>query len=200
MQACKPAPEPATVYDDAGAVLDGSGIPMNTSHQPDEFEQVVFPHLNAAYNLARWLLRNGQDAEDVVHDSFVRANRYFSSFRGSDARAWLLGIVRNTCMTRLRERKSAALFSSDGPDRLDRTSPNPEQSLLLKENIDVLRSCIEGLPAEYREVLVLRELEEFSYQQISETTGTASGTVMSRLNRARKRLSDCVAKKIGASA
>lgn len=200
MQACKPAPEPATVYGDDGTVEGCSGIPMNASHQPDEFEELVFPHLNAAYNLARWLLRNGQDAEDVVHDSFVRANRYFSSFRGSDARAWLLGIVRNTCMTRLRERKSAALFPSDEADHADRTARNPEQSLLLKENIDALKSCIEGLPAEYREVLVLRELEEFSYQQISETTGTASGTVMSRLNRARKRLSDCVAKKIGASA
>lgn len=200
MQACKLAPEPATVYDDGGTLDGCSGMPMNKSHQPDEFEQIVFPHLNAAYNLARWLLRNGQDAEDVVHDSFIRANRYFSSFRGSDARAWLLGIVRNTCMTKLRDRKLAALFPPDGNDRADRTARNPEQSLLFKENIDALKSCIEGLPAEYREVLVLRELEEFSYQQISETTGTASGTVMSRLNRARKRLSDCVAKKVGVPA
>jgi RNA polymerase sigma-70 factor (ECF subfamily) len=200
MQACKRQPEPATVYDDDGTVHGRSGIAMNTSHQPDDFEQVVFPHLNAAYNLARWLLRDNQDAEDIVHDSFLRANRYFSSFREGDARAWLLGIVRNTCMTRLRERKAAPLSASGDADQLDRTARNPEQSLLLKENIDALKSCIEGLPAEYREVLVLRELEEFSYQQISETTGAASGTVMSRLNRARKRLSDCVAKKIGASA
>jgi RNA polymerase sigma-70 factor (ECF subfamily) len=199
MQACKLPPEPATVYDDAGAAHRRSGIPMNTSRQADDFEQVVFPHLNAAYNLARWLLRDSQDAEDVVHDSFLRANRYFASFRGGDARAWLLGIVRNTCMTRLRERKSATPLSApDIPEPFDRAARNPEQSLLLKESIDALKSCIEALPAEYREVLVLRELEEFSYQQISETTGAASGTVMSRLSRARKRLSDCVAKKVGA--
>jgi RNA polymerase sigma-70 factor, ECF subfamily len=171
---------------------------MNESHQPDDFEQVVFPHLNAAYNLARWLMRNNPDAEDVVHESFLRANRYFASFRGGDARAWLLGIVRNTCLTWLRKQKAFAT-SSDSPDfdRAECVGRDPEQTLLLQENLGSLRSCIEALPAEYREILVLRELEELSYQQIAEATGVAAGTVMSRLSRARKRVSDCLMKTMG---
>jgi RNA polymerase sigma-70 factor (ECF subfamily) len=176
----------------------GAGIPMTESRLPNDFEQAVFPHLNAAYNLARWLLRNNQDAEDVVHESFLRANRYFASFRGGDARAWLLGIVRNTCLTWLREQKSSVPLSvSQDADRPDKVARDPEQALLLKENLGSLRSCIEALPAEYREALVLRELEGFSYQQIADVTGAASGTVMSRLSRARKRLTDCLTKTVG---
>jgi RNA polymerase sigma-70 factor (ECF subfamily) len=166
---------------------------MNALRQSDDFEQTVFPHLNAAYNLARWLLKNNQDAEDVVHDSFLRASRYFASFHGGDARPWLLGIVRNTCLTWLRNQKSSVPLS-DEVDRPDSGRKNPEQELLMKENLSSLRSCIDMLPVEYREALVLREIEEFSYQQITEATGVPPGTVMSRLNRARKRLMQCLSK------
>jgi RNA polymerase sigma-70 factor (ECF subfamily) len=161
-----------------------------------DFEQLILPHMNAAYNLARWLLRSDQDAQDVVHDSFLRAHRYFSSFQGGDARAWLLGIVRNSCLTYLQKKKSSvpltALHERHGnPDDI---FADPEKALLVKENVASLRGCIEALPPEYREVVVMRELEELSYKEIAAVTGIALGTVMSRLNRARKRLESCLAK------
>jgi len=190
----------ATVYSEhAGAFLtSGPIIPMGETREPDDFEQTIFPHLNAAYNLARWLLRNNQDAEDVVHESYLRAHRYFGSFQGGDGRAWLMGIVRNTCMTWLRQRKSSEPFSvAQDLNRPNTIERDPEQALLLKENLGSLRTCIEALPAEYRETLILRELEGFSYHQIAEATGAAPGTVMSRLSRARKRLTDCLTKTVG---
>ncbi len=132
----------------------------------------------------------------MVHDSFLRAHRYFASFQGGDGRAWLLGIVRNTCMTQLRNRKSSEPLTvlSERQEQSNDPSLDPEKSLLLKENVASLRTCIEALPAEYREVVVMRELEELSYKEIAAAVGIAIGTVMSRLNRARKRLEDCVAK------
>jgi RNA polymerase sigma factor (sigma-70 family) len=159
-----------------------------------DFEDVILPHLNAAYNLARWLLRSDEDAQDVVHDSFLRAHRYFASFEGGDGRAWLLGIVRNTCMTFLRKKRSFEQFPefSGQREKSENGSPDPERALLLKENIASLRHCIEALPPEYREVIIMRELEELSYKEIGSVAGIALGTVMSRLNRARKRLEECV--------
>jgi RNA polymerase sigma factor (sigma-70 family) len=161
-----------------------------------DFEQVILPHLNAAYNLARWLMRSDQDAQDVVHDSFLRAHRYFASFQGSDGRGWLLGIVRNTCMTRLRNNRSSEPLTAltERREQSEHVGVDPEKALLLKENIASLRSCIEALPPEYREVVIMRELEELSYKEIALAAGVAIGTVMSRLNRARKRLESCVAK------
>jgi RNA polymerase sigma factor (sigma-70 family) len=161
-----------------------------------DFEQAIFPHLNAAYNLARWLLRSDQDAQDVVHDSFLRAHRYFASFQGIDGRAWLLGIVRNTCMTRLRNKRSSEPLTAlaEQRERSEDVGDDPERALLLKENIASLRNCIEALPPEYREVVIMRELEELSYKEIAEALGVAIGTVMSRLNRARKRLESCLRK------
>jgi RNA polymerase sigma factor (sigma-70 family) len=161
-----------------------------------DFEQVILPHLNAAYNLARWLLRSDQDAQDVVHDSFLRAHRYFASFQGGDGRAWLLGIVRNTCLTSLRNRKSSEPLTAltEEGERTQDVSANPEKALLLKENIASVRTCIEALPLEFREVVIMRELEELSYKEIAAVAGLALGTVMSRLNRARARLEDCIAK------
>jgi RNA polymerase sigma factor (sigma-70 family) len=161
-----------------------------------DFEAAILPHLDAAYNLARWLLRSDEDAQDIVHDSFLRAHRYFASFEGSDGRAWLLGIVRNTCLTWLRNRRSFQALDNppEERERSENVSQDPEQALLLKENIASLRHCIEALPPEYREVVVLRELEELSYKEISSVAGLALGTVMSRLNRARKRLESCLAK------
>jgi len=164
-----------------------------------DFESAIFPHLNAAYNLARWLLRSDQDAQDVVHDSFLRAHRYFASFDGTDARAWLLGIVRNTCITRLRSSKREER-SVDGEESLQSPGSaehSPERLVLLEENLQVLRGCIDALPVEYREVVILRELEELSYKEIATAIGIALGTVMSRLNRARARLENCVTQKTG---
>jgi RNA polymerase sigma-70 factor (ECF subfamily) len=167
---------------------------MADSDELIAFETAILPHLDAAYNLARWLLRSDEEAQDIVHDSFLRAHRYFASFEGGDGRAWLLGIVRNTCMTWLRSKR---LFEplAGLPEQhqwSEDVAPDPERALLVKEDIASLKGCIESLPPEYREVVVLRELEELSYKEIANVAGLALGTVMSRLNRARRRLEDCV--------
>ena len=160
-----------------------------------EFERVILPHLNSAYNLARWLLGSEQDAQDVVHDAFLRAHRYFTSFDGSDGRAWLLGIVRNACFTLLKNSKGQQVPAGEELGLQASTEPSPEGKMMLEEDLRALRNCIEALPPEYREVLILRELEELSYKEISTTGNLAIGTVMSRLNRARIRREDCLTRK-----
>ena len=127
-----------------------------------EFERVILPHLDSAYNLARWLLRSDQDAQDVVHDAFLRAHRYFASFDGSDGRAWLLGIVRNACFSLLKNSKGQQTPPSEELDLQTSAEPSPERRMMREEDLQALRQCIEALPPEYREVLVLRELEENS--------------------------------------
>ena len=150
----------------------------------------LLSHLTAAYNLARWLTRNGTDAEDVVQEAYLRAFKHFRSFRGSDSRPWLLAIVRNTFYTWLRQNRAPELqipFDEEiqiaDEDHLD-----PEAQLLQKANTHLVRQAIEELPPEFREVIVLRELEGLSYRQIADVTDTPVGTVMSRLARGRKRL------------
>src|SRR4051794_33358714 len=165
---------------------------MSQSKRNAEFERVILPHLNSAYNLARWLLRNEQDAQDVVHDSFLRAHRYFESFDGTDGRAWLLGIVRNACFSSFRASKVQQIPMEDDLDRQSSKDADPEHAMMLKEDLQALRDCIEALPPEYREAVVLREIEELSYKEISIAAGIALGTVMSRLNRARVRLENCL--------
>ena len=153
------------------------------------FEETVVPHLDAAYNLARWLTRNDRDAEDVVQEAFLRALRHFHSFKGGDARPWLLAIVRNTCYTWLRQNRFPEAETID-----DNTQPptedtsDPETLLLRETDRQTLRSALNHLPKEFLEVIVLREFEELSYKQIAEVMQIPSGTVMSRLARARKRL------------
>ena len=152
-----------------------------------DFEQEVLPHLDAAYNLARWLTRNEQDAQDVVQEAYIRAFRFFGAFRGGNARAWVLTIVRNTCYNWLQQNRplqSAAEFDENlfGPDP---RSLNPEEALLQNANDKMLRQALEGLPLIFREVLILRELEGMSYKEIAQVTGMPPGTVMSRLSRAR---------------
>lgn len=152
-----------------------------------DFEQQVLPHLDAAYNLARWLTRNEEDAEDVVQEAYVRAFRFFGAFRGGSARAWVLRIVRNTFYNWLQENRpfqSAVEFDENlfGPD--PRTL-NPEQALLQNASDKMLRQALETLPLIFREVLILREFEGMSYKEIAEVTGMPPGTVMSRLSRAR---------------
>jgi RNA polymerase sigma-70 factor (ECF subfamily) len=164
------------------------------------FEQEVLPHLDAAYNLARWLTRNDQDAQDVVQEACLRAFRFFSGFRGGEARAWLLKIVRNTCYTWLQQNRSqqpTAEFDENlfGPDPL---APNPEEVLLRSDSGKLLRQALEILPTDFREVLILRELEGMSYREISEVTGMPPGTVMSRLSRARSGLRQAIANRVEA--
>lgn len=158
------------------------------------FEEIILPHLNAAHNLARWLTRNEQDAQDVVQEAYLRAFRFFDSYHGGDAKSWLLGIVRNTCFTlRRREKRNLATAVFDEaahPPNADR--PNQEEALVEAAKRTILQDCIEKLPVEFREILVMRELEEMSYRQISEVAGVPEGTVMSRLSRARRRLEECV--------
>jgi RNA polymerase sigma factor (sigma-70 family) len=154
------------------------------------FEQAVLPHLNAAYNLARWLTRNDHDAEDVVQDAYVRALRFFGGFRGDDARAWLLAIVRNTCYDFLRSQRPHELtdaFDEEVHTVVDENQ-SPEVMLLRRADQVMVRRALESLPLPWREVIVLRELEGLSYKQIADATGIKIGTVMSRLARARARL------------
>lgn len=163
---------------------------MPEQHAALDFEQQVLPYLGAAYNLARWLTRNEQDAQDVVQEAYLRAFRYFPGFRGGDARAWLLKIVRNTCYTWLhanRQLRDAAEFDENHFPPGSCT-PNPEEAVLQNDSNSLVREALERLAPNFREVLILRELEEMSYKEISEVTGMPSGTVMSRLSRARQGL------------
>jgi RNA polymerase sigma-70 factor (ECF subfamily) len=156
------------------------------------FEQVVLSHLGAAYNLARWLTRDDDDAQDVVQEACLRAMRYFDGFHGGDSRAWLLTIVRHTCYDWLRKNRSRELVSFDEELHDTESESGPEEALL--ENIDrqSLRKALEALPVEFREVIILRELEEMSYKEIARIAGVPLGTVMSRLARARKHLQHCL--------
>ena len=163
---------------------------LKTNTKLARFERIVMPHLNAAYNLALWLLRDETDAEDVVQEAYLRALRFFESFRGEDGRAWVLAIVRNTCRTH-RKRAAAPVTEFDEEKHSDEES-GAEERLVRQTDIDSVRWCIEGLPAEYREVVVLRELEEFSYKEIAAAIAAPLGTVMSRLARARSRLLECL--------
>ncbi len=151
------------------------------------FEQLILPHLDAAYNLAHWLTHNEQDAQDMVQEAYLRAFRFFPSFHGGDSRAWLLAIVRNTCYTWLHQRHTDDVFDEERHD-VESESLNPEQLEMHVIDQQRLKEAIESLPVEFREVIVLRELEELSYKEISSITHVPVGTVMSRLARARKRL------------
>jgi len=155
-----------------------------------QFEDAVLPHLNAAYNLARWLTRNDQDAEDVVQEAYLRAWKFFGSFHGGESRPWLLTIVRRTCYTWLQHNRAQAPVIEFDDERHSVASEeaNPETLLLHRGHAQELRHALEALPMEFREVIVLRELEEFSYKEIAAITDVPLGTVMSRLARARQRL------------
>jgi RNA polymerase sigma factor (sigma-70 family) len=154
------------------------------------FDEAVLPHLDAAYNLARWLTRNTQDAEDVVQEAYLRAFRFFGGFHGGNARTWLLKIVRNTCYTWLhqnRVHRATDLFDEQ-IHTVVAESRSPETLLLQKADCQLLKQALEELPAAFREVLILIELEGLSYKEIAEVLGIPIGTVMSRLARARHRI------------
>lgn len=159
------------------------------------FEKTMVPHMDAAYNLARWITGNAQDAEDVVQEAYLRALRYFDSFTGIDGRGWILAIVRNTSLTWHRHQTSKLVEFDERMHSPESEQSSPEKTMIRESSLNSLRHCMEALPVEYRETLVMRELEEFSYKEIADVTAIPIGTVMSRLARARKRLSDCMAAK-----
>jgi len=155
---------------------------------------LLVTHLDAAYNLARWLVHNESEAEDVVQESYMRAISHFAGFQGGDGRAWLLTIVRNCCYDRLKRKGSSGRDTdfNEAIHSAGRQAPDPEAALLLAERTKLLRKSLAELPVEYREILVLRELEQLSYTEIANVLGTPLGTVMSRLSRARQRLQRAV--------
>lgn len=163
---------------------------MIEQNKPPSFEEAVLPHLDAAYNLARWLTRNDQDAQDATQEACLRAFRFFPSFHGSDARPWFMKIVRNACYTWLRTNRplqQAAEFDENifPPDSC---VPNPEEIVVQDDGGTLVRKALEKLPPNFREVLILRELEGMSYRDIAHITGVPAGTVMSSLSRGRDRL------------
>jgi RNA polymerase sigma-70 factor, ECF subfamily len=162
---------------------------LNESDQ-ERFERSVLPHLRAAYSLARWLCRNPADAEDVVQEAFLRAVRFFPRFRDGDGKAWLLTIVRNTFYTTRQQQGRAGLavgLEEQGAEVED-DAPGPEDLLVQKASRAVLMEALDALPVEFREAVVLRELEGLSYREMAEVLQVPMGTVMSRLARARQRL------------
>jgi len=160
--------------------------------QLERFERMVLPHLDAAYNLARWLTRNDHDAEDVVQEAYLRAFEFFRGFYGTEGRAWLLTIVRNTCYSWLRRNRAgevATPFDEEIHSEFQ-ASASPEELLLEKADREHVQGALEELPLEFREALVLREFEGLSYKEIADVSGVPLGTVMSRLARARDRLKE----------
>jgi RNA polymerase sigma factor (sigma-70 family) len=160
------------------------------------FQQMALPHLDAAYNLARWLCGNGHDADDVVQEAFMRAFRFFDTFHGETARPWLLAIVRRTWYTEWRRRSGGVNATVEFDENLDDATfegwssgtPDPEALMIRDEDTRLVHEALEQLPVEYREVLILRELEELSYREIATIADLPVGTVMSRLARGRRKL------------
>jgi RNA polymerase sigma-70 factor (ECF subfamily) len=172
---------------------------VNKRECVDDFERVMLPHLDAAYNLARWLVRNPAVAEDVVQEAFLRALKYFASFRGGSGRVWLLQIVRNVSYSHFKVQQSrmevplgrqtgAAGEQGKGMDVPD-PGAGPEVTLMHRQELGQINKALSALPVKLRECVILRELEELSYKDIARITGAPIGTVMSRLSRARQALS-----------
>ncbi len=163
------------------------------------FEALMLPHLDAAQNLAKWLLRNEQDAQDVVQEAYLRALKSFGGFHGSNGRAWLLTIVRNTSYTLMKKNRAVDLTTTFDEERhaTDYETANPAALLEQTEDAELVREAMDHLPAEFREILVLRHLEGLSYKEIADIAQIPPGTVMSRLARARGKLKEYLAARIG---
>jgi RNA polymerase sigma factor (sigma-70 family) len=168
---------------------------LQGTEERERFEQALLPHLDAAYNLARWMTGDDHDAEDLVQGAYLRALKFFGGFRGENSRAWLLRIVRNVCYT-WRDQKRAggtATAFDEEVHGVEFDTLGPERRLLLEEDKQSVRRAVEELPVELREVVVLRELEGLSYKEIAAIAEIPMGTVMSRLARARERLHERLA-------
>jgi RNA polymerase sigma factor (sigma-70 family) len=170
-------------------------------HSPNRFDAVMLPHLDAAYNLARWLSGSPADADDVVQEAFLRAFRFFDGYEGDNPRAWLLAIVRNTWFTEWRRQHNRAdstpyddsLNVDDQlPGWADESGDDPEKLAVRQDETELVHRALATLPVEYREVIVLRELEDMSYKDVAAVAGIPMGTVMSRLSRARRLLCTAV--------
>lgn len=159
----------------------------------DRFEAVALPHLDAAYTLARYLMRDDAAAQDVVQDAYLRALKYFDRYRGGDARAWVLAIVRNTSHTWRKRHRTAVVEFDERQHSESVEGQTPEAALLRAADREMVRRALDRLPLELREVIVLREIQELSYKEIAAVAGIPIGTVMSRLSRARARLEQLLA-------
>jgi RNA polymerase sigma factor (sigma-70 family) len=173
---------------------------MIESTKRQRFQTTIMPHLNSAYNLARWLTHGHTEAEDIVQEAYLRAFKFFDGFHGEDGRVWLLGIVRNTFYTWYQQNKTQNQHTpfeedlhSSNTENFKSADDNPEQILMQKDSQRVLNSALRALPIEFREVMVMRELEDLSYKQIAEIVQIPMGTVMSRLGRGRKQLATILA-------
>src|SRR6478735_7468734 len=165
---------------------------MNDEQTRARFETLLLPLMKDAYNLTRWLMKNQEDAEDMVQESYLRAYRFFGTFHeGTNCRAWFLRIVRNTCYSALGDHnlKQKQVPLDSEADEIEDTSPLPPVSLAKKAMVESVREAIAALPVDFREVVILRELEGLSYKEISEVSVVPIGTVMSRLARGRHQLS-----------
>jgi len=172
---------------------------VSDSTQAERFQQLAMPHMDAAYNLARWLTGNSHDAEDVTQEAFLRAFRFFGSFRGDDPRTWLLTIVRNTYYTQYRKARSRdestefdedlhSLDDGGSLPAMGRADGDPLSIVGRADDLRLLDQALQELPEDYREALVLREVEDLSYKEIAATMAVPMGTVMSRLARGREML------------
>ncbi len=172
---------------------------MREQDKATHFEQAVLQHMAAAYNLARWMTHSDQDAEDVVQDAYLRAFRFFDGFHGGDSRVWLLSIVRNTCYTWLHQKQAHEPMAPFDEDLHSSSCSDLDPELLLLQSVDTttLKEALAELPVEFREVMILRELEDLSYKEIAAIAGIPLGTVMSRLARGRGRLQQSLAARMG---
>jgi RNA polymerase sigma-70 factor (ECF subfamily) len=168
--------------------VEGKALDVLDLQERVRFEQLVLPHLDAAFNLARWILRGRADAEDVAQEAMLRALRFFRGFHGGDVRAWLLQIVRNSCYTWLEKNRPMEITTEFDEDLHPQPGANPESLAIAGDNRERLTRALESLPPRFREVLVLRELEGCSYKEIAAITSMPIGTVMSALARSRQRL------------
>ena len=163
------------------------------------FEETMLPHMDAAHNLAKWLLRDEEDARDVVQEAYLRAFKSFGGFHGSNGRAWLLTIVRNTSYTLLKKNHAVDLTTTFDEEihTSGQESVSPATLLERSEDADLVREAMDKLPVDFREILVLRHLEGLSYNEIADIAQIPPGTVMSRLARARGKLKECLATRVG---
>jgi RNA polymerase sigma-70 factor, ECF subfamily len=167
-------------------------------HEVASFEETMLPHMDAAHNLAKWLLRNEEDAKDVVQEAYLRAFKSFSGFHGSNGRAWLLTIVRNTSYTLLKKNKAVDLTTTFDEEihTAGHESVSPSTIFEHGENAELIKEAMDELPVQFREILALRHQEGLSYKEIAEIAQIAPGTVMSRLARARGKLKEYLAARI----